>query len=224
MMGVFVRGTMEVVNSEMIQSANYIYTMNRILVAVLLCLGFASCSNKTPATSSSVDSDSIRSAEKIRADINHICCFGDSAQFIQFFPASFEDVREVQPGVIAIMNCNDDTITKTFGEKEYTASGEHFKVVLTDFSRDTATLHDYYLQSVAQYRDDKGAHEFNEMEVPGVYHGFSYFTLNAKKIYMLVDVNDRFMYEITSTDVVSTKNALKILNGLPAAALAKWCR
>lgn len=75
-----------------------------------------------------------------------------------------------------------------------------------------------------KYEMRKSTAEFNEFDDPPTHHGFSTYDQKQSTAYLLVEVDERFLVEITDQVCKNTKNVLAIYDAFSLKKLASFGR
>lgn len=195
----------------------------RYLPAFILFIWLSSC-GETGDEDSRHDSieqskDSLRNNAD-RKDKQKKCCFQSPEEFLQFLPDTLGVFEK--HNFEAQLPCADDTLAHNSVRAEYIDERGHMLVIrITEYCPAPFMLaSDYSLK----YEMHKSTAEFNEFDVPPTHHGFSTYDQKQSIAYLLVEVDERFLVEITDQVCDNTKNVLVIYESLHLAQLADFAR
>lgn len=158
------------------------------------------------------------------SDINHSCCFTSEEDFLPFFPDSSADFRFDNEARVTNLKCISDTMLASQSVRGYLDSdGKTVTVGIDDYCAvGPALLDSDYVHMMRAYRDDKTVTEYNEFEMPGLYHGFVSYQKGIKLAIVTLVVDQRFMVEIVAQQATGSRSVMKMLDYIPVKSLAAW--
>jgi hypothetical protein len=191
----------------------------RYLLLLLVSVLLFSCGE----TADEVRHDSIEQSKDSlreladRKDRLKKCCFQSADEFSYFFPDTLGEYVKQRHETQLL--CNDDTLAHNTSLVYFANAGGHLITVrLTEYCTSPSLLASDWAM---KYGMHKSTAEFNEFDVPASHHGFSTFDARKSTAYLIVEVDDRFLVEITDQVCKNTQDLLNVYEHLPLAELAK---
>ncbi len=197
----------------------YFGAVKRLILFIGVCV-ICSCSGDVSDTrhdSIEHTKDSLR-AEADRKDKLKKCCFQSADEFTPFLPDSLGEFEKHNSE--PLLPCADDTLMHNSVRTEYIDERGHMLVVrITEYCTAPFVLSSDY---ALKYDMHKSTTEFNEFDVPPTHHGFTTYSKKESTAYLLVEVDERFLVEITDQVCDNTKNVLSLYKALPLKELAAF--
>jgi hypothetical protein len=192
-----------------------------LLLILLLTLNACGVDPDSDSRHDSIEQskDSLR-AEADRKDRQKQCCFQSTGDFDTFFTDTLGEFGKQRSEVELL--CNNDTLAHNTSLIYYTDDNGHLLTLrITEYCTSPSMLAaDYSLK----YEMRKSTAEFNEFDVPPTHHGFSTYDPKQSVAYLLVEVDERFLLEITDQVCSNTNKVLALYAALPLDELAVFGR
>jgi hypothetical protein len=192
----------------------------RLTILVVVVLFLTSCTNQSDEYRHDSIEHSKDSLQNIadRKDKQKKCCFQTADEFTQFLPDTLSGFTK--HNTESLLPCTDDTLAHNSARAEYIDERGHMLVIrITEYCPAPFMLaSDYSLK----YEMHKSTAEFNEFDVPPTHHGFATYDKSKSTAYLLVEVDERFLVEITDQVCDNTKSVVKVFESLPLDKLAEY--